>query len=135
MVSSRFCSKPPQDSRLLRDITTSSAATGSLHRRSHLQFSSYPPSRISYGKINPELQLLLHCNGLALFRVEAKLRSLLMVISQIIAIQVLWASGYFHINPRLCKLQRRPQFSPLTSDCDNLTQAKVLNLQDWCLHS
>ncbi|KAF3572412.1 hypothetical protein F2Q69_00060195 [Brassica cretica] len=57
----RFRSKPPQSSRLLRDITTFSAATGSVHRRSHLQLSSYPPLRISYGKTNPELQLLSHC--------------------------------------------------------------------------
>ncbi|CAN7056609.1 unnamed protein product [Brassica oleracea var. botrytis] len=60
----RFRSKPPQGSRLLRDITTFSAATSSVHRRSHLQLSSYPPLRISYGKTNPELQLLSHCNGL-----------------------------------------------------------------------
>ncbi|KAL0754210.1 hypothetical protein Bca101_091878 [Brassica carinata] len=60
----RFRSKPPQSSRLLRDITTFSAATGSVHRRSHLQLSSYPPLRISYGKTNPELQLLSHCNRL-----------------------------------------------------------------------
>ncbi|WZY98616.1 hypothetical protein YC2023_070945 [Brassica napus] len=57
----RFRSKPPQGSHLLCDITTFSAATGSVHRRSHLQLSSYPPSRISYGKTNPGLQLLSHC--------------------------------------------------------------------------
>ncbi|KAF2588010.1 hypothetical protein F2Q70_00039579 [Brassica cretica] len=58
-----------EGSRLLRDITTFSAATGSVHRRSHLQLSSYPPLRISYGKTNPELQLLSHCNGLTVVHV------------------------------------------------------------------
>ena len=65
----RFRSKPPQGSHLLCDITTFSAATGSVHRRSHLQLSSYPPSRISYGKTNPGLQLLSHCNGLTVVHV------------------------------------------------------------------
>ena len=65
----RFRSKPPHGSRLLRDITMFSAATGSVHRRSHLQLLSYPPLRISYGKTNHELQLMSHCNGLTVVHV------------------------------------------------------------------
>ncbi|KAF2574256.1 hypothetical protein F2Q70_00003438 [Brassica cretica] len=61
----RFRSKPPHGSRLLRDITMFSAATGSVHRRSHLQLLSYPPLRISYGKTNHELQLMSHCTTTA----------------------------------------------------------------------
>ncbi|KAG2276073.1 hypothetical protein Bca4012_043754 [Brassica carinata] len=75
----RFRSKPPHGSRLLRDITMFSAATGSVHRRSHLQLLSYPPLRISYGKTNHELQLMSHWHNISSMSLLALLYTQLQV--------------------------------------------------------